>query len=112
MRGMSTSADVAIVGAGPAGSWTAYCLARSGARVTLFDPSHPREKPCGGGVTGRALDVVDGVIPPGTLSSVRIKAARFIDTAQGRSAVVNLPGDRDRPPLVVTSRRDFDGALA
>ena len=33
-----------------------------GARVTIFDPSHPREKPCGGGVTGRALALVAGAI--------------------------------------------------
>ncbi|HTO55122.1 MAG TPA: NAD(P)/FAD-dependent oxidoreductase [Myxococcota bacterium] len=43
--------NVAIVGAGPAGSFCAGRLARAGARVTLYDPSHPREKPCGGGVT-------------------------------------------------------------
>ena len=39
--------NVAVVGAGPAGSLLGYHLARSGARVTVFDPSHPREKPCG-----------------------------------------------------------------
>jgi flavin-dependent dehydrogenase len=43
--------DVAVVGAGPAGSFCAWRLARAGQRVTLYDPSHPREKPCGGGVT-------------------------------------------------------------
>jgi flavin-dependent dehydrogenase len=43
--------DVAVVGAGPAGSFCAWRLARAGHRVTLYDPSHPREKPCGGGVT-------------------------------------------------------------
>ena len=50
--------DVAIIGAGPAGCRAAQRLAARGARVTLFDPSHPREKPCGGGVTGRALALV------------------------------------------------------
>ncbi len=40
-------------------------LARNGAHVALVDGSHPREKPCGGGVTGRALelagtDIADG----------------------------------------------------
>ena len=48
-------ADVVIIGAGPAGSLAAFRLARAGARVALIDGSHPREKPCGGGVTGRAL---------------------------------------------------------
>jgi flavin-dependent dehydrogenase len=54
--------DVAIVGAGPAGAFAAFLLARRGARVTLFDPSHPREKPCGGGVTGRALALVSAAL--------------------------------------------------
>jgi len=42
---------IAIVGAGPAGSFCAFKLARAGGDVTLFD-RHPEswEKPCGGGV--------------------------------------------------------------
>jgi len=47
--------DVAVVGAGPAGSFCAWRLARAGHRVVLYDPSHPREKPCGGGVTPGAF---------------------------------------------------------
>jgi geranylgeranyl reductase family protein len=48
--------DVAVVGAGPAGSTTAYRLARAHARVLLIDKAHfPREKPCGGGLTLRAV---------------------------------------------------------
>ena len=47
--------NVAVVGGGPAGSLLAFKLARDGARPTLFDASHPREKPCGGGVTAKAL---------------------------------------------------------
>ena len=48
--------DVLVVGAGPAGSATAMRLARGGARVLLADSARfPRDKPCGGGLTGRAL---------------------------------------------------------
>ena len=48
--------DVLVVGAGPAGSSTAIHLARAGAHVLLADKARfPRDKPCGGGLTGRAL---------------------------------------------------------
>ncbi len=48
--------EVAIVGAGPAGSVCAKELAKAGVDVALFDHSHPREKPCGGAVTYRVLN--------------------------------------------------------
>ena len=43
--------DVAVIGAGPAGSATAYLLARGGLRVALLDKfNFPRDKPCGEGI--------------------------------------------------------------
>ncbi len=107
----STLSDVAIVGAGPAGARAAYVLARAGARVTLFDPSHPREKPCGGGVTGRALALVADAIPASEWPATVIRSARFIDSTRGRSAVVPLPDHVDRDALRVGSRTSFDAAL-
>src|SRR5438477_3166632 len=57
--------DVAIVGAGPAGSTAAYRLARAGAGVLLVDrATFPRDKPCGGGVTGRAARLLPFSIEP------------------------------------------------
>ena len=48
--------DAVVVGAGPAGSATAIRLAREGAHVLLADRARfPRDKPCGGGLTGRAV---------------------------------------------------------
>ncbi len=48
--------DVAVIGAGPAGSATAIHLARAGAKTLLIDKaSFPRDKPCGGGLTLRAV---------------------------------------------------------
>src|ERR1700704_2117568 len=69
--------DVAIVGAGPAGAGAAYVPARRGARVTIFGGSHPREKPCGGGVTGRALALVADAIDPDACPRTVIRSARF-----------------------------------
>ena len=63
----------------------------------LIDPSHPREKPCGGGVTGRALAIVGDRFPAGRLPSVRIRAARFIESNGRREADVPLPRDGDGP---------------
>jgi geranylgeranyl reductase family protein len=48
--------DVLVGGAGPAGSTAAYRLARAGAAVLLADKARfPRDKPCGGGLTMRAV---------------------------------------------------------
>jgi len=59
------SFDVAVVGAGPAGSAAAYRLATAGVRVLLVDKAtFPRDKPCGGGVTGRAARQLPFSIEP------------------------------------------------
>jgi len=102
-----TARDVVIIGGGPSGSLLAIRLARAGARVTLIDGSHPREKPCGGGVTGRALELLAGSVETGSIASVSIARARFVNASLQRSAAVGLTsGD-----LVVASRRDLDGVL-
>jgi geranylgeranyl reductase family protein len=110
---------VAIVGAGPAGARAAYVLASGGARVTLFDGSHPREKPCGGGVTGRALalvaDAVDTTAFPRTIiRSVRFSESLFPEVGvEGRSSRSDLGAGvwLDPEALVVASRASFDAAL-
>ena len=57
--------DAIVVGAGPAGSTAAYRLAAAGASVLLLDrATFPRDKPCGGGVTGRAARLLPFAIDP------------------------------------------------
>src|SRR5258705_10143294 len=92
--------DALVAGAGPAGAMAARDLARRGARVALVDGSHPREKPCGGGVTGRALNLV------GISGGCATDAVTF--EAGGRRARVALPGS---DYLRVFSRKAFDAAL-
>src|SRR5512145_144310 len=97
------TSDVAVIGAGPAGAWCAHQLAAAGARVAILDGSHPREKPCGGGVTGRALALVgQSALGGATL----IETATFIHA--GRRSTVSLDSGSRRSRLEVFARRDFD----
>jgi geranylgeranyl diphosphate/geranylgeranyl-bacteriochlorophyllide a reductase len=99
--------DAAVIGAGPAGAWTACVLARRGARVLLLDPSHPREKPCGGGITARALALVANVVDLQALPSIPIRSARFAASSTPAVADVSL----DEQALLVASRTEFDGLV-
>src|SRR5438105_1518886 len=101
--------DVAVVGAGPAGAWAAERLARAGARVTIFDPTHPREKPCGGGVTGRALALVGDAVDATSFARTTIHTARFLSRGDAPAVVTLDPGSDIA--LVVASRAAFDAAI-
>jgi geranylgeranyl reductase family protein len=97
--------DVAVVGAGPAGSLAAYRLARAGVRATLFDASHPREKPCGGGVTGKALALLPPAPSDDPLPARFVDACRF-ESGDGAAVELRLPR-----PIAVAARRDLDAWL-
>jgi flavin-dependent dehydrogenase len=81
---------VAVVGGGPAGALLALHLAKDGAVVTLFDHSHPREKPCGGGFTPRALDLLPAEPAGDPLPLRRVHACRF-DSGAGDAVELTLP---------------------
>jgi flavin-dependent dehydrogenase len=53
---MCASLPVAIVGGGPAGAVCAESLARNGREVVLLDEKLAWEKPCGGGITYKAIE--------------------------------------------------------
>jgi len=96
---------IAVVGAGPGGSLAAWRFASDGASVTVFDPSHPREKPCGGGLPPRALDL----LPP--VPATDPLPARFVDHAvleSGRGSTVRVALSR---PVAVASRLELDAWL-
>src|SRR2546421_4494686 len=97
--------DVAIAGAGPAGSTAAYRLASAGARVLLVDKAtFPRDKPCGGGVTGRAARQLPFPITP----VVEDVVDRMECGLRYRSHVIR----RARAPLAyMTQRRRLDHFL-
>src|SRR4051812_12490098 len=57
--------DVAIVGAGPAGSALAIMLGRMGMRTVLLDRSRfPRDKACGEGLMPAGVAVLEGIGVP------------------------------------------------
>jgi geranylgeranyl reductase family protein len=100
--------NIAIIGAGPAGAMAAIRLARAGVPVAIFDASHPREKPCGGGVTGRALALIADVVNLAALPAVVIESAIVEEPGtDGADVGVALGG----ASLVVISRAIFDQAL-
>lgn len=100
--------DVAIIGGGPAGASAAARLAAAGATVALVDGSHPREKPCGGGITGRALALLGGSVQ-GLAGGVPITSGRF--THRDREVPLALSDDPAGLRLAVISRRIFDAHL-
>jgi flavin-dependent dehydrogenase len=96
---------VCIVGAGPAGSMAALEFAKRGASVSIFDPSHPREKPCGGGLTGKSLALLPEGPGHDPLPARRLQSCRF-DTARGLMIELDL-GE----PVGIVARAEFDAWL-
>jgi flavin-dependent dehydrogenase len=59
---MPIDADVAIVGAGPAGSTLAIMLKQAGVRTIVLDRARfPRDKPCGEGLMPAGVEVLEGI---------------------------------------------------
>jgi geranylgeranyl reductase family protein len=110
----SQTADVIVVGAGPAGSSTAYYLASAGLDVLLLEKSRfPREKVCGDGLTPRAVKALTAMGVPISESDgwVRNKGLRII--GGGGRIELNWPELSSYPGYgLVRTRLDFDEALA
>ena len=99
--------DVAVIGAGPAGSAAASALARQGLAVLLLEKAVlPRYKTCGGGILGRAWPM----LPP--------LAAGVVESSFN-SVLLNFHGEglqftatRPEPLVRMTMRADLDQCLA
>jgi len=106
-------ADVIVVGAGPAGSTTAYHLAQAGLDVLLLEKtSFPREKVCGDGLTPRAVRELVGmgidIDGPGW---IRNRGLRIL--GGGMRLELEWPDLASFPPYgLVRTRYDFDDILA
>jgi menaquinone-9 beta-reductase len=107
-------ADVIVVGAGPAGSTTAYYLAQAGLDVLLLEKSKfPREKVCGDGLTPRAVKALVGmgVDVSEEAGWLHNKGLRVIGA--GQRMEVPWPELSSFPGYgLVRTRTDFDQLLA
>src|SRR5215204_2414088 len=106
--------DAIVVGAGPAGSVTALRLAREGASVLLLDRARfPRDKPCGGGLTGRAVrllpEPVDSVVED-RAANVRLRARYRGGYERTSSAPLVLLTQRSRLDALLAERAAAAGA--
>jgi geranylgeranyl reductase family protein len=97
--------DALIVGAGPAGSTAAYRLSREGASVLLVDRARfPRDKPCGGGLTMRAVRQLPFPVDP----VVEERATRF---TFGLDFGRHFERTTKEPLVLLTQRRRLDHFL-
>src|SRR5487761_726948 len=96
--------QIAIVGGGPAGALCGEKLAVAGFDVTLFDEHLAWEKPCGGGLTHKAIEKY-----PFLLNGPQAK--KEIHTAE----LISSKGHRARfemsRPIVIYSRAVLNGLL-
>lgn len=94
--------DIIVVGAGPAGATAAERCAQKGLRTLILDKFRlPRYKPCGGGITKKALALLNNSLPndlvEGECFNVQIK--------HGSS---NITIARKTPQITLISRQKFD----
>jgi geranylgeranyl reductase family protein len=102
----SPTFDVIIVGAGPAGAVLAYLLASQNAHVLLMDKKHlPRDKPCGGGLTPRAVALLPFDIKE-VIEEYTYSVEAFVN---GKPAFVV---HSDRPVITMVMRSRLDHFLA
>src|SRR5258707_3352921 len=95
---------IAIVGGGPAGAFAAAELARVGREVLRFDEKLAWEKPCGGGLTDKALSRWP-FLRHAQVEHNRISHCELI-APSGRKVALQL----DRP-IAIFSRLELNGQL-
>src|SRR3954454_20184920 len=106
------SADVAVVGGGPAGAAAAITLARAGRDVVVVDKARfPRDKCCGDGLTAGALRLLESLgLDPATVESWHPVDDVVVRSPSGHQVTFPLP--RGHGLYAAVARRvDFDSAL-
>lgn len=103
------SFDVIVVGGGPAGSSAAWRAATSGARVLLLDKAEfPRDKPCGDGLTPRAVASIGALGLENELKAFN-RVDRLRVNGAGRTLTFDWPESNSFPDHgYVVARTDLD----
>lgn len=102
---MTSSCDVFVCGAGPAGAYLAALLAEKGIRTLLVDKARfPRYKPCGGGLTKRAVELLSFELS-GVVEDWTVKAR--IGLRRGPPLLIKVP----EPVIGMVMRDRFDHYL-
>jgi geranylgeranyl reductase len=100
MSGTRTGRRIAIIGGGPAGAHCAARLAAGGAAIDLFEARSTFEKPCGGGIPSRGLELYPFLDHP-ALPARRLSRCLILSPS-GRRATIPLT-----EPIHVVSRADL-----
>jgi geranylgeranyl reductase family protein len=110
---MHESADVVVIGAGPAGTAAAITAARNGGRVVCVDKAtFPRDKTCGDGLTANALRLLSALgVSNGDLTRADPMFVRETILVSPSGRRVRLPLPPDGAHAAVVSRRTLDAAL-
>lgn len=99
--------DVLVIGAGPAGTAAALAAAQAGLRVAVIDrASFPRDKLCGGALSGRAQSALAQIFAP-----LDPELFHRIDAVELSLKGASLGRQTLSQPILTTMRRDFDAAL-
>lgn len=99
--------DIAIVGAGPAGSTAAKFICDKGYKVALIDKSKfPRDKPCGGGLTAHVLKRFKNIISDDMIDSYSYGGTTFSHSLKYQIKFTN-----NEPVTTMTLRKNFDYGL-
>ncbi len=107
MRGrgeLPNMTEIAIVGGGPSGAMCGEQLARAGHSVHIFDEHLAWEKPCGGGLTHKAVEcfpfLLDNPYPKKLVSSIELISSNE------QSVMLDMSH-----PIVIYSRTVLNGML-
>ena len=96
--------EIAIVGGGPAGALCGERLANAGFQVTIYDERLAWEKPCGGGLTHKAIEAYPFLLDSPQPKKI-VRKAELISSS-GHRAQFEM-----NHPIVIYARKVLNGLL-